>query len=62
MTSLLGVNAYAPDQATTTDHATRPSVRNDSAVIVGKLAVSVYEVWRLGVRTGAKLEHGNLGF
>ncbi len=41
--------------------ATKPSVRNDSTAIVGMLAISVYEAWHLGVRTGAKLEDGNLG-
>ena len=42
--------------------APRPSVGNGSTAIVGMLAISVYEAWRLGVRTGAKLENGKLGF
>lgn len=42
--------------------APQPCVRNGSTAIVGMLAISVYEAWRLGVRTGAKLEDGTLGF
>ncbi len=42
--------------------APQPSVRNDSTAIVGMLAISVYEAWHLGVRRGAKLENGKLGF
>lgn len=61
MTRLLGVYAYALTMLQLWI-APQPSVRNDSIAMVGMPAISVYEAWHLGVRTGAKLGDGKLGF